>query len=331
MSRWSWHDRHASPYSASPNRAPPVINDEDYVYLTQDDIVDPPAGFWSNSRPSATTYPSSSTETPDILYVRHRNQRAKLEFPAFTIAEGFLKIGVIRKYAADRFRIDDLRRVKLIYRNQTLRDDDMPACNAELKQNSEITCIITAEPHDDSESSGEESRRRRGAARVEVDGTIIYDDEDYYPSNKSKGPRREPFATTSVQPDPSRTAKSTPYTTGQPTSSTPTQRVSPTLPTPYTPPPGPRNPREKLGDLMAIFDHNHRPHCEAFLASPPSDPKVRATEHTKLSETILTQVLLKLDDVETDGNDELRRIRRASVQEVQAMLNQLDKVGGKAK
>ncbi|CAF9911079.1 MAG: hypothetical protein GOMPHAMPRED_007294 [Gomphillus americanus] len=331
MSRRSWYDRHASPYSSSPSRAPPVINDEDYVYMTQDDIVDPAAGFWSSSRPSAT-YPSSSTETPDILYVRHRNQRAKLEFPAFTIAEGLLKIGVIRKYAADRFRIDDLRRVKLIYRNQTLRDDDMPACNAELKQNSEITCIITAEGHDDSESSGEDSRRRRGVPRADVDGSLIYDDyEDYYPSNKSKGPRREPYANTSVQPEPSRTERTAPYTTGQLASSTPTQRASPSLPTPYTPPPGPRTPREKLKDLMAIFDHNHRPFCEAFLANPPADPKVRTTEHTKLSETLLTQVLLKLDDVETDGNEELRRVRKTAVQEVQAMLNQLDKVGGKAK
>jgi len=45
-----------------------------------------------------------------------------------------------------------------------------------------------------------------------------------------------------------------------------------------------------------------------------------------LSETILTQILMKLDGVETDGDQDARMKRKEIVKEVNAMLNKLDEM-----
>ncbi|KAL8931696.1 MAG: hypothetical protein Q9216_007106, partial [Gyalolechia sp. 2 TL-2023] len=89
----------------------------------------------------------------------------------------------------------------------------------------------------------------------------------------------------------------------------------------------PSGPRETLDLLATRFHTEFVPQCVAFTANPPADAKTRDFEYKKLSETILAQIILKLDAVETDGDDGLRAKRRELVRETQAVLGGLDKVG----
>jgi hypothetical protein len=85
----------------------------------------------------------------------------------------------------------------------------------------------------------------------------------------------------------------------------------------------------KLDELRAEFTGKWLPLSRQFIAAPPADPKKKEEEHRKLSESVLQQILLKLDGVETDGNPEIRARRKEQVKEAQALLKELDVVVGK--
>ena len=221
MSRWSWGGgRHTSPYSTSPNHSPPIITDNDYTYMTSEDALDPPAEAWNNTRRGQGTY--TGAIHPDIIFVKYRNQIEKLDFTPFSICEGLVKIGLIRQYAADLLDVSDMRRLKLRYKGKTLRDDTMPARDAGLKQNSEVTCIVTEAPYDDS-----------GSSEGEVGGVIR--------PNRTGGSRRD--RNDPIYPIPTSSNPSTPSRTAFPPTSTTTNNRP--LLTPASSNPNPNNNNER--------------------------------------------------------------------------------------
>lgn len=84
-----------------------------------------------------------------------------------------------------------------------------------------------------------------------------------------------------------------------------------------------------ISSLKSYYTTELLPMCSQFRANPPPNLKQRKDEHRKLSELVLQQVLLKLDGIDANGQDEVRRRRKSLVQEVQEMLNGLDKARDK--
>jgi hypothetical protein len=83
-------------------------------------------------------------------------------------------------------------------------------------------------------------------------------------------------------------------------------------------------PMKKLDEIAGDLKNKWLPLCNEFIAAPPTDAKKREEEHRRLSESLLQQILLKLDGVETEGIAEVRTKRKALVTEVQNLLKTLD-------
>lgn len=343
------------------------MTEDDYHYLGPEDIVDPPRNrndTYFGRVPSRVE--ADNPDAPDILVLKHRGTTYPLHFPAFSIGEGVLRVGQLRRYAADKTGTSDPRRIKLLYKGKQLKDDAV-ACREEgLKQNSELMCVVSETPvtnsgrgTDSSESSADEDdlRAPREGPRVDVDGTIINGPErkkKKHKSNKKSHKERDDLSARDTYASGSRDSRdprhystpgypSTHASSTQPTSQhyassatsstagarhTPEPRTSPKpTPIPATQSSGPKPPNDKLEEIASAFRTKFVPECLQFTNNPPSDPKAKQMEYMRLSEGILAQVIFKLDEVETEGNEDMRNRRRALVKETQAMLSSLDAVG----
>jgi len=329
MSSWrsrfgGWSSRYSP--APAPSGPPPRVSDNDFTYLTADDIVEPPRRTYDPYKPSFprhsnVTRPHDPNLGPDIICLKHRGVTYPLHFRAFSIGDGDLTVGDLREEAARQTDTDDQRRIKLLYKGRILKDDSKP-CNAEgLKQQSELLCVIseavptkTSMDDDDSESGADSLN----GPTVEVDGTISAPGKKKrnHRSNKKKGKRGGGSGSGSASP---RNAEnlappSDPASAGTSRPTTPAQ---------------PKTAIEKLAEIASTFHTKLVPQCIQYISNPPHDARTRDVEYKKLSETILAQVILKLDAVEL-GEDEAdaRQRRKNLVKETQAMLGRLDVVHG---
>lgn len=350
-----------SPFGA-PAANPPTVSEDDYQYLGPDDIVDPPSRVHRANEGYGYSRPQHS---PDILVLRHRGTTYPLHLPAFSIGEGDLTVGELRRLAAKETKTEGSRRVKLLYKGKVLKDDTRACRDEGLKQQSEIMCVIS-EPgsHEDAYSSDSADSEEMlenglGGPRVEVDGTIRGSggsDHSKPPTRKSghrsgrrkKNPNHQgtsssntsprgssgflaPTTDPSIQPlsssQESRLPSRAPSPACPPTASTaPPPLSTSSSPKPPHSPAKPKTPLETLDAISYNYHTNLLPKCISFTTHPPTDEKTRDLEYKKLSETVLQQVLLKLDAVVTDGDEELRAKRRQLVKETQDMLSKLDKI-----
>ncbi|KAF3065375.1 putative bag domain-containing protein [Daldinia childiae] len=86
----------------------------------------------------------------------------------------------------------------------------------------------------------------------------------------------------------------------------------------------PSGPKDKLDAIRSHFDAQLMPGCQQFLDNPPKDGKKLHDEHRRISETIMQHVLLKLDEVDTGGDPDVRAMRRELVKYVQDVLKDID-------
>ncbi|KAL6799936.1 BAG domain-containing protein [Trichoderma sp. SZMC 28012] len=85
---------------------------------------------------------------------------------------------------------------------------------------------------------------------------------------------------------------------------------------------------KQIRDLTDEFDSRWFPRCQRYIESPPRDYNKRNDDHRMLSESVMQQILLKLDGVDTQGDFELRQTRKGLVRHVQMVLKKLDDAKG---
>lgn len=290
------------------------VSDSDFSYITADDLAK--VNATSNANGSANFVPSHNRDT-DVLILKHKKVSYPVHFAAHSIDKGQLRVGEIRAAAAKKLELDPSQadRIKILYRGKNLKDDMRTAKEEGLKSSAESELmLVLGEPVQREESSDSEGE--------DDDGVIGASEGTKKKRNrKRKSKKRKGGDSGTATPNSGYTnANIDPDATFAPSVAPPRPTASP------RPAAVAQTPIEKLDALSSTFHTKYVPECVSYISNPPADKAKREFDHKRLSETILAQILLKLDAVETEGNPEARQRRKDLVKEVQNMLNKLDEI-----
>lgn len=307
-----------SPFMRSPTTSTggtTKVSDADFSYITADDLRKHQAESQQQSTESSQNVDYGPARDTDMLIIKNKKQEYTVHFPAYSIVEGKLTVGTVRDAAAKKTKTADPSRIKLLYKGRNMKDDTRPCKSEGLKDGSEILCSI-AEPSDASSSDSSEDDADDG--QLNPDGTKKK-------RNRGKKTKRRNRREATQQ----NSGTSTPL----PEQLHANAHANPNLNIPSLPPQGrapspkppasPATPQDKLNALRQTL-LGFKADCDNFARNPPAEASKREFEYKKLSETILTQVLLKLDGVETDGDADARTRRKELVKETQGVLTDLD-------
>lgn len=162
-------------------------------------------------------------------------------------------------------------------------------------------------------------RGKRGAKAQGDESETSSREQPPQPTRTQQAPEPRPAA----RPSPPLAEKKSPISASAPATPAPPPSAS-RMPTPSPIIKSSDNPRESLKILDHYVDTVLKPLCEQFTHHPPEDPKHRDMEHKRLSETAMTQVLLKADGIEVDGDTVARQQRKALINKVQNLLRRVD-------
>jgi len=308
-----------SPFTRSPPQGTARVSDSDFSYITAEDLrkhqsasSDP---HHNQARPDSPVDHGPERDT-DVLILKNKKREYAVHFPAYSIAKGELTIGQVRDQAAKKTGMPDTRRVKLLYRGRNLKDDVRTCKQEGLRDGAELLCAV-ADSMPSASASEEEDEDDEFADLDGDQADVNVDGEPKRKRNRGKKSKRrnrreQQISGTSTPADINNNVN-----LGVPPSQSSTRGPSPSRPPPPTTP---------VGKLQALYSklQEYMPQVHSFLTSPPADPAKREFEHKRLSETILAQVLLKLDAVESEGDENARMKRKELVKETQKVLQDLD-------
>ncbi|KAI7977934.1 hypothetical protein EIK77_009474 [Talaromyces pinophilus] len=329
----SWRDtfgffRRASSYGHNAPAAPPQVSDSDYSYLTNDDIVEPRSYQQSHHdgrRVVRRDVNHLEDESPDILLLKHRGVTYPLHFTPYAIDDGDLTIGEVRRLAAEKTGTADVKRIRILYKGKLLRDDAKPCKDEGLRQNSEVMCVVSEVRPGESTSSLSGSEGGSRSEALSLDSRSNQSPPAGGGGGKKKGNKKKKKKQQYLSPEPTiAEARPTPSKDNL----APPSDVRPTSAgrSSAAPSPAPSlqqfaTPIERVDALLRYLRTELTPLCEKHFSHPPTDPKARSYEHKLLNETILSQVILKADSIDSE---DARPARRALIKEAQGLLNKLD-------
>ncbi|KAH6889691.1 BAG domain-containing protein [Thelonectria olida] len=291
---WSLGREPLSPYSSMSGGAP-AVTDEDFSYITSQDLDTVPDQYYARPHSAAPPDPED-----DILLIKNKGVTYPAHFPAYSIGDGKLQVTDVKQRAALMMDLPSrtARRIKLIYKGRQLKDPEAPVREYGVKNNSELMAVLS-EIEETSSPSSEEM--------------VIVDAPERESKPKTKKGKKK------------RSGKKKGDTGSSAASSSPRTSTS-TLASPKSPvdPSTLTGPMKVLHELASEFNTKWLPLCDQYCASTPPDSKKREEEHRKLSETVMQQIILKLDGVDSEGIPEVRTRRKELVQHVQATLKRMD-------
>jgi hypothetical protein len=304
------------------------VGEGDYSYITSEDIARGADGGGGGGagRPERET---------DALLLKHRSVSYPVHFPAYSVDDGELTVGKVRAAAAKKLGLPEAEaaRVKLFYRGRNLKDDARAARAEGLRSADQPEILVVVGSA--AQAAAQQAQRPpvRGAEEIEDDDgdddegdDDDGDDADGKPGRKKRNRKKKSKRSKKAAPAPADDARRAPPN--------PDATFAPVA-APIAPSPSsggaaaPQTALQRLDAITSSFRAAILPACERFLASPPPEAERRAAEHRRLTETVLAQVLLKLDAVDTEGDEEARGRRKELVREAQGLLGRLDGVVGK--
>lgn len=293
----------------------PQVSERDFSYVNPDEVDDQ----------------QDSDKQPDILLLKHRGVTHPLHFQAYAIDDGKLTVGKLRQHAAQATGSSDADRVKLLYKGKLLKDNSKPCKMEGLKQQSEVLCVVSEVSAASSENSNSNDEAE------DINTTFIRQNEPNNPrdsettlSSNNSDNTTSATATNSKSKRRRNNKKNKPKRPAEDQSTKPVNTTGSTS-TSALPPPAPNlnsipSPLDKVNALRAYFQTELFPLYQRFVSNPPADTKARDTEYRKVNVSIVDQVFLKADGIESEGNSDVRDARRALIKEAQACLTELDRI-----
>ncbi|CAK7228930.1 hypothetical protein SCUCBS95973_007047 [Sporothrix curviconia] len=339
MRRYGWSTgQQLSPFTSTLSQEGiPDVTDNDFEYITSDDLHRshnhihgaPAAPFeygvtgsrsgGSYFRPPDDSGNINDIPQEDVLLLRHGNDVQEEYFPAFSIGDGKLFPEDVRDRVQLIYDLSDAqtKRIKLYYKGRLLKNDDQPVCVNGVKNNSELLIVLPGEELE-TKAKSPPKKGKAGTSRPDRSPKQAGPSASTGNLEVPSGRGRADLKTGS-----SGRAHSANSGASGASGASVASRISNISSIP--PPPAVQGgAMEKLNNIAQHFETHLLPLCDEFLDHTPAEKKKREDDYRKISETVMQHVLLKLDEVDTGGDDANRVRRKALVNKVQDVLKKMD-------